>query len=111
MAAVSFTKQTDGDDVWGKHHVSFWNMVLSSTAYSAGGFAVTAQQFGGRKIFGIEEIGNPTLPSTSTDYKLCYNSGTSSIQLMGSAGSAGALAEASGTLTLTKTIRVLMLDT
>lgn len=110
MASIAWTYVNDSLDVWGKHRVTYWNMVLSSTSYSAGGFAVTAAQFGLRNILGIEEVANPTLPSSTTDYKLTYNSGSGKVQLMGSAGSAGALAEASGTLTLTKTVRVTSTD-
>jgi len=110
MANIAWTYVPDSLDVWGKKRVTYWNMVLSGTTYSAGGFAVTAAQFGIRNILGMEEVANPTLPSSSTDYKFTYNSGTSKVQLMGSAGSAGALAEASGSLTLTKTIRITSTD-
>jgi hypothetical protein len=111
MASIAFTKVADSEDVWGKHRVNYWTMVLSATTYAAGGFAVTAAQFGLRNILSLEEVGTPVLPSTTSDYKLTYNSGTGKIQLFGGAASTVALAEAAnGSLTLTKTIRVMSTD-
>jgi hypothetical protein len=110
MAAAAFNKVLDSEDVWGKHRVSYWDMVLSATVYAAGGIAVTAAQFGLRSILSIDECGASVLPSTTSDYKLTYNSGTGKVQLFGGAASGVALAEGTGTLTLTKRLRVMSTD-
>jgi hypothetical protein len=110
MANVAFTYVPDSLDVWGKKRVTYYDMVLSGTTYNAGGFSVTAAQFGIRNILGIEEVASSVLPSTTSDYKLTYNSGTGKIMLFGGAASGVALAEGTGSLTLTKRIRITSTD-
>jgi hypothetical protein len=54
--ALTFTKLADSEDVWGKHRVSVWD-VAGDTNYIAGGYALTAANFGMRRIYGAKQIG------------------------------------------------------
>jgi hypothetical protein len=102
MAAISWTKYPDGEDIVGRRRASYWTMTLSTTAYAAGGFTVTGQTFGLKGILGMIPVGtNP--PSATTSYSWQYNTSTGAVQAFCTgASSTSALVEvAAGNLTLT----------
>jgi hypothetical protein len=108
MAAQSWAYVSDSLDVFGKHRVTVWNLVFSSTAYTAGGYAVTGATFGIKSILGMFCIGlNPSISATSSALPQ-YNAGTGKVQLFGT-GSAdtAALDEFAGTITATFTMLII----
>jgi hypothetical protein len=107
MAALSWTYVNDSQDVWGKHRVTQWNMVFSSTAYVAGGFAVTGATFGIKAIAGMQMIA-VIPPSTTSSVSVQYNSSTGKVQLFGTGASdTAALDEFAGTISATFTMLII----
>jgi hypothetical protein len=74
--ALGAAKLADTDDVWGKHRVSVWDLTGDAT-YAAGGYAVTAAQFGLRQIYGMKHIGGNT---AGAGFMVQYNTGTGKVQ-------------------------------
>jgi len=107
MASLAWTYVNDSLDVWGKHRVTQWNMVFSSTAYVAGGFAVSGSTFGIKAIAGMQMIAVAP-PSTTTSVVVQYNSSTGFVQLFGTGtASTNALNEFAGTITATFTMLII----
>jgi len=69
MSLNSQVKVADSDDVWGKHRVSVWDFTGGSTDYVAGGYPLTAAQFGLYQITGIKAVGgNPAAAAYLVHY-------------------------------------------
>ena len=106
MAAISWTKLGDGEDVWGRRRNAFWNMVMSSTTYVAGGMVVSGATFGLKAVLGMIFVANAVLPTSTTSYVYLYNSATGGVQLFIS-NTASAMVEVSGSITATATFLVI----
>jgi hypothetical protein len=99
--ALTITKFGDqGFDAWGATDVGLFN-ITGDTSYPAGGYAVTASNFGFRLLAGLDPIGNNT---AGFGYAPFYNTTTSKLQVVatstGTAGTPLTLGAATGTSTL-----------
>jgi len=103
MAATISKVNDEGLDYAGSTPIGQFKFT-GDAAYPAGGYAVTAAQFGLRILSGIIELANNT---AAAGFVLSYNSQTGKVQVLESAGSAAALTEVSGDIsTLSWTILV-----